>query len=61
MLYYRLKNVESGVELLSMYQNGHSQEETWIDGMQSQVNAQPPVSNSYEDAQQLVEETMVSA
>ena len=57
---FRKKNVESGLELLTLYQNGHSAEVSWLDGMQSRVSSQPPVSNSFQDAQQLVDETMVT-
>ena len=52
--------MESGLELLTLYRNGHSAEVSWLDGMQSRVNSQPPVSNNFYEAQQLVDETMVT-
>ena len=60
MLLCRKRNVESGLELLTLYQNGHSAEVSWLDGMGSRVSAQPPAPHSLQDAQQLVDETMVT-
>ena len=52
--------MESGLELFALYKNGHSAEVSWLDGMQGRVHSQPPVSNNFQDAQHLVDETMVT-
>lgn len=50
------------MELLTLYQNGHSAEVSWLDGMQARVQAQPPVSsNNLPDAQRLTDQTTVCA
>ncbi len=51
--------MESGLELLTLYHNGHSAEMSWLDGMQSRVRGQPPISGDFRQAQDQVDQTMV--
>lgn len=56
----RLRNVDDGLELLAMYQNGLNSEGPWISSMQGRVRNLPPLPNNGADARAYVEPTYVS-
>ena len=55
-----MRNIASGLELISLYSNGQAAEEPWLDSMQKQIDSQPPVPYDAADAKALVEPSMVS-
>ena len=59
-VFYRLRSVDSALELLSLYHNGVKAEKQWVQQMAAKTNAQPPLTSNVQEVKSLLDPTMVS-
>ena len=59
VLYFRLKSLNDGVDSLSQYINGLSEEQDFVAETQGKIQSQPPLSPVLEDVKKMVQPTLV--
>ena len=58
-MYFRLKSLNDGVDSLSQYTNGLSEEQDFVAETQGKIQSQPPLSPVLEDVKKMVQPTLV--